>query len=73
MTEQILKNKIVVLGIIVGAVGGYLYYFWIGCTGGSCAITSQPVPSTIYGALMGGLLFSMFRQNNDTAKGDEKK
>lgn len=46
------------IGILLGAVGGYLYWYYIGCTGGSCAITSSPVNSTLYGALMGGLLFN---------------
>ena len=69
--SYILKNKFILAGIILGAVGGYLYYFWIGCNSGSCAITSQPVNSTLYGAMMGGLLFSMLRgqgQKTDNAK-----
>lgn len=60
----ILKYKLVLIGAIVGAIAGYLYYFWIGCNTGSCPITSQPVNSTLYGAMMGGLFFSMFTQQN---------
>ena len=56
------KNKLTVLGILAGAAGGYLYYHFIGCTSGSCPITSQPVNSTLYGAMMGGLLFSSFKK-----------
>jgi LytS/YehU family sensor histidine kinase len=48
------------IGIVVGAIGGYLYYHFVGCASGSCAITSKPVNSTLYGGLMGGLLFNMF-------------
>jgi len=48
------------IGIFVGAILGYLYYFYVGCASGTCAITSKPVNSTLYGALMGGLLFNMF-------------
>ena len=47
-------------GIIIGAVAGYLYYFYVGCFTGTCAITSKPLNSSLYGALMGGLLFNMF-------------
>jgi hypothetical protein len=47
-------------GIIVGAIAGYLYYFYVGCASGTCAITSKPLNSTLYGALMGGLVFNMF-------------
>ena len=72
MVELIFRNRLVLLGGIIGAIGGYLYYYWIGCTGGSCAITSQPVPSTLYGAFMGGLLVSMFRQKNMREDGDTR-
>lgn len=39
-----------------GGVVGYLYYLLIGCSTGACAITSRPVPSIIYGAMMGAML-----------------
>ena len=48
------------IGIVVGAISGYLYYFYIGCASGNCAITSKPLNSNLYGALMGGLVFNMF-------------
>jgi len=48
------------IGIVVGAIAGYLYYFYVGCASGTCSITSKPLNSTLYGALMGGLLFNMF-------------
>ena len=60
MTNLIKKYKLTLIGTLVGAAGGYAYYYFIGCATGSCAITSSPVNSTIYGVLMGGLLFSMF-------------
>lgn len=75
MTEWILNNKIVLLGGILGAIGGYLYYYWIGCVSGTCAITSQPVNSTLYGALMGGLFLSMFKPagKKESEKNHEKE
>lgn len=48
------------IGIVVGAIAGYLYYFYVGCASGSCSITSKPINSTLYGALMGGLVFNLF-------------
>jgi hypothetical protein len=48
------------IGIVIGAIAGYLYYHFVGCASGSCAITSKPVNSTLYGSLLGGLLFNMF-------------
>ena len=47
-------------GIAIGALAGYAYYFYVGCASGTCAITSKPLNSTLYGALMGGLIFNMF-------------
>lgn len=55
------KYKLALIGILVGAVAGYLYYHFIGCASGSCAITSKPLNSTLYGALMGAVLFANFK------------
>lgn len=52
------KNKFVIIGAILGGVGGYLYYHFIGCSSWTCAITSKPLNSSVYGAIVGGLLFS---------------
>ena len=60
--ERIIKNKLTIAGVLLGAVGGYLYYAFVGCASDTCAITSSPTISTLYGALMGGLLFSMFEK-----------
>jgi uncharacterized membrane protein YedE/YeeE len=56
------KNAILItgIGVVVGAIAGYLYYYYVGCASGSCAITSKPLNSTLYGAAMGGLVFNMF-------------
>lgn len=44
------------LAILGGAAVGFGYYYFIGCAGGACPITSNPYISTAYGALVGGLL-----------------
>lgn len=56
-TKGLLLNGIV---ITIGALAGYGYYFYVGCASGTCAITSKPLNSTLYGAVMGGLVFNMF-------------
>jgi hypothetical protein len=48
-------------GIAIGGLSGFLYWYYVGCLSGTCAITSSPVNSTIYGSVMGGLLFNMFK------------
>jgi len=52
--KQIIYKR--VLPIFAGALLGYAYYYYIGCVSGSCAITSNPYISTVYGGLLGGLL-----------------
>lgn len=56
------KHLLTIIGLITGAAAGYLYWKFLGCNSGSCAITSNPINSTLYGAVMGGLLFSIFQK-----------
>ncbi|MBK6342305.1 MAG: hypothetical protein IPF41_06875 [Flavobacteriales bacterium] len=53
---------------LAGAAAGYMYYSLVGCASGSCAITSSPVNSSLYGALMGGLLANSFAQKQPKAQ-----
>jgi len=56
------QHWLVLLGVVIGALGGYLYWLYIGCSSGSCPITSSPFLSSMWGAVMGGLLFSIFKR-----------
>lgn len=58
--EWIKRNKWIMVGAVLGALGGYAYYHFVGCASGTCAITSSPVNSTLYGTLMGGLFVNLF-------------
>ncbi len=49
----------VAIGVVFGLISGYAYYHYVGCASGTCSITSKPLNSTLYGGIMGGLLFSM--------------
>lgn len=56
------RTLLVTLGAVaLGALAGWLYWRNVGCASGSCAITSNPLNSTLYGALMGGLVANSFR------------
>nr|WP_299419729.1 DUF6132 family protein [uncultured Emticicia sp.] len=56
------NNKLTVIGVVIGAIGGYLYYHYVGCASGTCPITSKPVNSTLYGGVMGSLIFNIFKK-----------
>ena len=55
----------IITGVLLGAMGGYAYYHFIGCTSGTCPISSKPVNSTLYFGLMGGLFMSIFKKKSD--------
>lgn len=58
----LIKNKGTIAGILLGGIGGFSYYYFVGCANGTCAITSQPLNSTAYGAVLGGLLLNLLKK-----------
>lgn len=49
-----LKNKkFIFSGLFVGLLGGFLYWNFIGCSNGHCAIQSSAYLMTAYGAGIG--------------------
>lgn len=55
------------LPIALGAAAGFTYWYFIGCTGGTCPITSTWHISTIYGAVVGAtFLLPSGRRKKDT-------
>lgn len=66
--DFIQKYKLSLLGLLLGGIFGYAYYHFIGCHTGSCAITSKPLNSTLYGMMMGYLALSVFENSNPKKK-----
>jgi len=62
------KNILFIIGAVAGAIGGYFYWLYVGCASGTCPITSSPFMSTVWGAVMGGLLLSIFQKDKDKSK-----
>ena len=53
------------LGVIIGGAIGFAYYYFIGCKSGTCAITSSPVNSTLYGVLLGAMWTFAIREKEN--------
>jgi len=47
---------------VLGALAGFLYWKFVGCTSGTCPITSSPFMSTLWGILLGGAFMNMFEK-----------
>ena len=63
-------NFLPVIGAVVGAIGGYIYYSEVGCKSGSCAITSNPYMSMLWGAAVGYLVFDLFKKRKPKNKSE---
>jgi hypothetical protein len=48
------------LGLLIGGTAGFLYYRFIGCSTGSCIITSHPYSAIFAGGLTGYLISGIF-------------
>ena len=47
------KHKIAIILIIPGIVAGYLYWKYVGCTSGTCPLTSNWHSMVFFGGLIG--------------------
>jgi hypothetical protein len=68
MKSMLYKYKVQLIGIILGSIAGWCYWYFVGCASGTCAITSSPLNSSLYGALMGGILGSMLKKEEKEEK-----
>ena len=50
----------IVIGVVVGGGLGFAYYKFVGCSTGTCPLTSNPFISTIYGGIVGALVAGSF-------------
>jgi hypothetical protein len=50
----------IIFGVILGGGLGFGWYKLVGCSTGTCPLTSNPVISTIFGAVFGALLATSF-------------
>ncbi len=71
MGKIITKNLLIIIGVVLGAIGGLMYWNFVGCSTGTCPITSVWYNTTIYGAVMGGLFGSMIKNEKPKEKTKE--
>lgn len=64
MKNWMQKNKLYFIGALLGAIAGFFYWKYVGCLTGTCAITSNPIRSTIYFAITGALVLSLFKKQS---------
>jgi len=62
LKKAAVKYSLVLTFIIAGGCAGYMYYHFVGCASGTCMITSNPLNSTAYGAVMGWLISGIFKK-----------
>jgi phage shock protein E len=65
MKNWMLSNNIIILGFLIGAVGGYCYYHFVGCVNGTCMISSKPLNSVLYFGFIGGLFSGIFKKRSN--------
>jgi len=56
MIDWIKKRKVSFLFLFLGGLGGFLYWRLIGCSSGTCPITSKWHASILYGMILGWLV-----------------
>jgi hypothetical protein len=62
MKKWFQTNKLYFIGALLGAIAGFIYWKYVGCLTGTCAITSNPYRSAIYFAVFGALIIGSFKR-----------
>ncbi len=60
MKNWIVQNKL----YFIDAFAEFLYCKYVGCLTDLCRITSDPTHSSVYFAVIGGLVFGMFKKES---------
>lgn len=66
MKSWVLHHKKKIVGSLVGALAGAMYYTFVGCKSGTCMITSNVFILVPYSALLGYLFVGIFTTKKET-------
>jgi len=61
MKQFIKKRRFEIIGGIIGIIGGYLYWKYVGCISDTCAIQANWYSMVPYGLVMGILLGGLIK------------
>jgi len=50
-----------IISAIIGGLGGFAYYYFVGCSSGTCPLTSRPFPAIAWGMVFGYLLGDLIK------------
>lgn len=56
------RNIGMIFFVAIGLIAGFLYYKYVGCVSSTCPITANPIISTLYGGIFGGLFHSIITE-----------
>jgi hypothetical protein len=62
--KALTTNKVSIVVALIGAAGGFFYWYLIGCASGNCSITANWETSVGVGTLMGWLVGDMIKDKN---------
>ena len=75
MRDFLIKHKYGLLLLIPGIIAGFLYWMYVGCSSGTCPITSNWHTMVLFGGLIGYLIGDTIddrrKKKSKTADGNE--
>jgi hypothetical protein len=67
------RHWLKVVGVLLGSIGGFAYFYFVGCKSGTCPISSNPYISIVYGAILGYLFFDMFKVKSKNTNANDQE
>ncbi|HOF98398.1 MAG TPA: DUF6132 family protein [Paludibacteraceae bacterium] len=67
------RHWLKVVGVLLGSIGGFAYFYFVGCKSGTCPISSNPYISIVYGAVLGYLFFDMFKVKSKNTNANDQE
>jgi len=53
-----------IIGLLIGEIAGFLYYYFITCQSGVCGLKSNPIYYIVLGVLLGYLIGDFLKSKN---------